>query len=382
MMGLAQFFTQTGYEPARELAGKLVRYFREHASFFGSDGRYLPEEPDNPECPQRAHLHGHAYPLLGMADYATATGDKELLEFVRRGYEYGKSQGEPLMGYFPEFIDPRTKRGSELCGPADMIALGLKLTAAGAADYWDDVDRWTRNMLAEGQLIHCDWMYRVGRGEGHAPIDPTYQTDERVAERNIGAFAGWPSANDFYGAKYNQGHRNIFMHCCTGNGTRTIYYIWQHILHYDAGKLRVNLLLNRASRWADVNSYIPYEGQVDVKVKEPCDLDVRIPEWVQPGDVRVRVDGADREVDFASRYAQVGAVKPGNVATLTFPISERTDSVWIEQDRYALVRKGNEIVAIDPPGQYAPLFQRDHYREDRARWRKIERFVADNPLYW
>jgi hypothetical protein len=225
-------------------------------------------------------------------------------------------------------------------------------------------------------------MHRVGQGEGHAPIDPTYQTDERVGERNIGAFAGWPSANDFFGAKVNQGHRNIFMHCCTGNGTRAIYYIWEHILEYEGGKLRVNLLLNRASRWADVDSYIPYEGRVDVKVKEACDLSVRIPEWVSPGEVRVHVGGADRQVDFTGRYAQVGGVKPGDVAAVTFPIGERTDTVWIEKDRYVLVRKGNEVVGIDPPGRYAPLFQRDHYRTDRARWRKIERFVADDPLVW
>ena len=31
-----------------------------------------------------------------------------------------------------------------------------------------------------------------------------------------------------------------------------MYYIWQHILTYDQGRLRVNLLLNRASDWADV----------------------------------------------------------------------------------------------------------------------------------
>jgi hypothetical protein len=121
---------------------------------------------------------------------------------------------------------------------------------------------------------------------------------------------------------------------------------------------------------------------VDVKVKEACDLSVRIPEWVRPGEVRVQVGGAERQVDFAGRYAQVGAVKPGEVVATTFPIVERTDTVWIEKDRYALVRKGHEIVAIDPPGRYVPLFQRDHYRADRARWHKIERFVADDPLVW
>jgi hypothetical protein len=49
------------------------------------------------------------------------------------------------------------------------------------------------------------------------------------------------------------------------------------------------------------------------------------------------------------------------VATLTFPIFERTAEVWIEKYAYSLVRKGNEVVSIDPPGVTYPLYQRQHY---------------------
>ena len=109
---------------------------------------------------------------------------------------------------------------------------------------------------------------------------------------------------------------------------------------------------------------------------------MRIPEWVTPAEVRVRVNGADREVGWQGRYAQVGEVKPGDVATMTFPIGERTDTVWIEKEKYTLVRKGNDIVAIDPPGRYAPLYQREHYRVDGTRWRAMPRFVSNERVYW
>jgi hypothetical protein len=132
----------------------------------------------------------------------------------------------------------------------------------------------------------------------------------------------------------------------------------------------------------DVDSHIPYEGQVDVRVKQPVDLLVRIPEWVIPAQARVRVNAMDREVSWDGRYAGVGAVKPGDTVTMTFPIEERTDTVWIEKEKYTLVRKGNDVVAIDPPGRYCPLYQRDHYRADATRWRTIERFVSDESIYW
>ena len=377
IQGLAQAYRVMGYEPARELGGKLVRYLRDHGRYYGADGRFLPKQVG--EHPTWVHFQHHVLPMVGMTDFALATDDRELMEFLQKAYEYGRANGEPLTGYFGENLGSEELEHSEICEVANMMAVGVKLAQAGVADNWDDVDRWTRNMFAEGQLTpsYADWLDRFSADQPLSAIDAIYQSSERVAERNIGSFAGWPKANDWY-AGVGPG----IMHCCTGNGTRALYYVWEHIVTYDGGKLRVNLLLNRASRWADVDSHIPYVGQVDVKIKEPVDLSIRIPEWVKPGEVRVQVDGADREVGWDGRYAEVGEVKPGEVATMTFPIAERADAVWIEKEKYTLVRKGNDVVAIDPPGRYCPLYQRDHYRVNTTRWRKIERFVSKEAIYW
>ena len=121
---------------------------------------------------------------------------------------------------------------------------------------------------------------------------------------------------------------------------------------------------------------------MDVLVKQPLDLSVRIPEWVTRGQTRCQVNGIERDLDWDGRYAHVGSVKQGDVATLTFPIVERTDVVHIEKQRFTLVRRGNEVVSIDPPGRYCPLYQRHHYREGTPRWRKINRFVSDNLIDW
>ena len=68
------------------------------------------------------------------------------------------------------------------------------------------------------------------------------------------------------------------------------------------------------------------------------------------------------------------------VATLTFPISERDDVVHVQKRRYALVRKGNEVVVIDPPGKIAPLYQRNHYRANDTRWRKASTFLPEKTI--
>ena len=377
--GLVKVYLGTGYEPALELAGKLVHFFIDVCHGFDDEGRY--------SGGKQAHFHLHTGALQAILEYGVAAGDDSLIELARKGYEYGRAHGETRLGYFPELINSEQLEESELCEVADMIALAIKLTEAGAGDYWDDADRWARNMFAEGQLTTIDWIENLylmhlahqNRLADVPPsgLDPMYTTTENVLERNIGAFAGWPRANDWY-----VGHGIGVMQCCTGNATRAIYYLWENILSHQDGKLRVNMPLNRASRWADVDSHIPYEGKVDVKVKEQVDLAVRIPEWVKPAEARCSVNGGSRTVKWDGRYALLGAVNPGETATVQFPLPERSDTVTIEKENFRILRKGNDVVRIDPPGRWCPLYRRDHYRVNSTRWRTIERFVTDESIHW
>ncbi len=395
IQGLAQYHRVSGYEPAIDLASKLARYLVYHGRYFGPNGEFLPNyagedggrvpekngvqgfEPGWPERHKTdIHFQHHMIPLLGTLDHALAVGDQDLAEFVRKAFEWAKTKGDVIVGYFPENIDHDTPQMSEICEVAGMTGLALKLSAAGLGDYWDDADRWIRNQFSEGQLKRADWAYRVAAHEPPTKLDPVIQTGEGVPERNIGAFAGWPSANDWLGRGPG------IMHCCTGNGTRALYYIWEHMLSYDQGTLSVNLLLNRSSPWADVHSHIPYTGQIDVAMKKPCKLRVRIPEWTQPGDVSCSVNGERRPLNWEGRYALIGEVQAKGQVTVTFPIAERTIETEIERSPYTLVLRGNEVVRIDPAGKHCPLYQRDHYRNEDTRWRKMTRFVTPRVLRW
>ena len=144
----------------------------------------------------------------------------------------------------------------------------------------------------------------------------------------------------------------------------------------------VNLLMNHASRWADVDSFLPYQGRVEVRPKVEADLDIRIPEWVAPGEAACAVNGARRELAWDGRYAQVGPVGASDRVTLAFPIGERTDVVYVEKHRYVLTRRGNDVVDIDPPGRYCPLYQRRHYRDGEPRLRSVTRFVSSEHVDW
>ena len=204
IQGLMQYFKATGYEPAVELAAKLARYVRLHAQYYEPDGTPLAASLDRlwfqrfyavQHARHGGHGNAHCMGLLSVLEYAGMVNDGECLAFVRTGYEWMKAHGSSLVGFFPELFLPGYDR-SESCVNADMIAMALKLTIAGAGDYWDDADRWARNHFLESQLIDPTWVLRLSERSPAHKVAPN-ETSDHVAERNVGAFAGWSTGNNF-----------------------------------------------------------------------------------------------------------------------------------------------------------------------------------------
>ena len=197
------------------------------------------------------HFHSHSVSLVVMLDYADRSEGSGTDRLRQEKLRMLQDEGcYALTGFFPESAIPDYP-SCETCEIADMIALSLELTRLGVGDYWDDADRWVRNQFAENQLTpeKCTQITGLGQRLGlpvkHA--EGYFATDDHVAERNIGAFAGWASANEWFDDEMRRKQRGGIMHCCTGNAAQTVYYLWKRMQEYDGSRLRLNLLLNRAS---------------------------------------------------------------------------------------------------------------------------------------
>jgi hypothetical protein len=376
--GAAMYYKLTGYEPARQLAAKLSNFMRFHNGYFGPNGEFT--------SPNHNHFHSHTHSMLGMLEYATAVNDKELLGFLKKSYEWARTSdagSNTVVGFMPETAEPNHPLG-EGCCIGEMVALAVNLSAYGVGDYYEDAERWIRNHFDETQLTPIRAIDFIRWGEAMEKRKLLYnETDDRVAERNIGSFAGWPSGNEWVDRKDNGKYDNLTMQCCTGNCTLAVYYAWKYILDYKDGRLRVNMLLNRASRWADVYSYIPYEGQVDLKMKMTCkNVLVHAPEWIPTGSDQITAEVDDRPVAFSwnSRYIDLGKIKKGKLVQIKFPIGERMQKERIGGVDYTLLIKGNTVISIDPPGKHSPLYQREYYLKNYTPWRKVTRFVSDEHI--
>ena len=203
------------------------------------------------------------------------------------------------------------------------------------------------------------------------PVQPWAHED---VERCIGGFTGSALANDF----------GLYMThaCCTGNAARTLYWIWDSILTKEDDRVRVNLLLNHASPWLDVDSYLPYEGKVVLKIKEAQGITVRVPEWTEHKGVTCKVNGKEHESAWSRSYVELKDLKPGDAVTVEFPMREKTMFSVIGDKPYKLALKGNTVVDIDPEGEICPLYQRDLYKQDQAPVKKVTRFVSRETILW
>jgi hypothetical protein len=393
IQGLTQYYKVTGFEPARKLAAGLTAFGMGHAEYYDEQGRFLFSSverdallksdrmqrnyPEAKDAKLGGHFHNHTIGALSMLEYGLAAHDRNVLEFVNSGYTWAKTQGSSRVGFFPELIINHRYLTCESCEVADMIAIGVKLAEAGVGDYWDDIDRWVRNTFAEQQLTDGKWFYELARTQPTKPVAYN-ETADRVAERNLGAFAGWASGNEWAAVIGIQ-------QCCLGNSARALYYVLQGMVQRQDQGLRVNLLLNRATPWADVYSHVPYEGRVELKIKMPCNqVAVRAPEWCPQGSPELvcRANGALRQIAWEGRYVNAGHAGPGDRLVFIFPIAERTVKETIGDVAYTLTLKGSTVTSIDPPGRYGALYNRAYFRQPQAPFKKVQRFVPDETIVW
>ncbi|MAG36368.1 MAG: hypothetical protein CL878_09005 [Dehalococcoidia bacterium] len=352
--GAGLVYRLTGYEPALELSRGLARWALARV-FTDPDGRW-----------DIYHFHHSLYALIAVCTYASVANDRAALERVDACYRWAREMGDPLIGYYSECMpgsDPYLERQGntvETCEVADMVWLALSLTRAGIGDYWDDVDRWVRNVYAEAQILDADFLQSVP--ESYFTTEPAtrlYQDTRDIAQRSVGSFFGWMRANDGlnveqteHGPKLRRG----IMHCCTANGARTLYFVWDSMVTKQADEVRVNLLLNRASPWLDVDSYLPVEGKVILRIKDAPNVAVRMPAWCNPAQVGVRVAGQARRVLVEGQLVRIGWLQPGDEVALTFPVPERSLHRVIGEIPYKLVVRGSNVVSIDPAGVAYPLY--------------------------
>lgn len=368
--GLVAGFNLTGDAEALEHAARLARFCRKPTMW--SHDTEEQSTPPNEHGIFTGHFHGNVSSLIALLKLAIATDDMPLKQLVREGYEHARRHGVIRLGFLPSWIKPLMGRRkfsclecNEGCGAANFVILGVHLSTAGLGDYWDDVDSMVRNHFIELQMTDLALMRKAGAGNDH--------------DDTLKGFIG-----GFTQTSLTVNHASTVYGCCTGNGSRALFYAWEGITRFDGRTATVNLFLNRVSPWMDIASYLPYEGRVELTNKKAECAGVRIPGWVDPTKITCDINGRKTPASKSGNYLLFTGLKPGDKIALQFPVGERVERYTIGETTYTATMRGSTVVAIsnrmtDLPehANKYPLFAREHMKAQTVSMKKSMRFVAD-----
>ncbi len=398
--GFMRWYKHSGDERMLNVSRKLANFIT-LPKFWGAA---VETEPSY--GPTRAHWWGHFHGTLkalrGILEYALVADDYRIKSFVRDGYEWGHHHIQPRLG-----LD----NCPEGCTFADLVALGIQLSDAGVGDYWDDVDHVVRNALCEAQVTNLEGLHHIAEVSPErpkdaawgAPFDWRFQTGtlyaplpgqedtDRVLERSIGAFAC-----NLLGGRYQSPWQ---MHCCTANGNQAFYYAWEAAVREQGESAVVNLWYNRFSPWLDLESYLPYEGKLVLRMKQARRVSIRIPGWVRRSQLVCLVNGVPVTPDRMGAYIAFNSLPAGAVITLQFPLERETATLPLPTMNARQFRgvaqvtatfKGSTCIGLAEPEEdvrgmqpaWVPIFQRPDYQQDHAPMIETPYRVVERPIRW
>jgi hypothetical protein len=178
--------------------------------------------------------------------------------------------------------------------------------------------------------------------------------------------------------------------CCSANGAIGLYYAWHGITRFNHGVATVNMFLNRASDWVDIDSYLPYEGRVVIRNKKARSLHVRIPYWLDVDEVKCFLDDEEVEPTKVGLYLVFENLsgeglfnRKKNVIRIEFPIHTTTSEYRFLDRNYHLTFRGGTVVNVAPRSKDEGIYQYYVYENPMPSvtpMHTVTRFVADRVL--
>lgn len=359
---LVFYYEQTGDVEALELARGYAQCFIDlHPESFHDFA---------PRVTIGYNTHAFMYGLAGIIRCGRLTGSQKFISWSKHHYDEIMRELGTEMGWvaeqFPAAGLGKIIQSAETCTVADAIDVAIQLAQCGYPEYWGKAERLTRNYLVEAQLTDVSWMINTQKKQ-----DDFQSTYDNVPERIKGCYVGWGAPNDFVDPKARRWR--AIQNCCGPHGVFGTYMVWSSIVTYKEScevtgnsGVYVNMAINRDSQYAQVKSYLPFEGRVDITMHQRNDLFVRIPEWVDSTAIKVQINGMDVDVKLSAGYIELGEVEVGSLVVVRYPLRRCTTREEIEGTVYTLSWKGDTVVAIEPGGTIAPMFQRSYMKDNEA----------------
>lgn len=332
MLALARYLEDVGDPVCEGLLERLTVFVLRESGTFAPDGSYY----------GHTHSGGILTSAAAILRRAIHKGDAGRIEFMKKVLDWTLVYCSSW-GWVPDGLGCPDPSG-ETCSLVD--ALHFLLVAARHLDpvYYEIIERFARNQLIENQYRDPDMALPAG----------DFPNRQAVTRAVNGSWASWSLPNSL-----DNGLQSI-EGCCLGAGIRGCFLVWDSTIELRGDTVYVNMAFSRNSPWAEIISYMPYTGQIDILMHGFHNLQVRIPSWVSIDDLAVMVNG--QPVRFAldaHRYVHIDQLNCGDVVSLQFPLNTVVEEETVSDMVYTVKWRGDTVVGIEPVGARYPLYQRE-----------------------
>jgi hypothetical protein len=348
IMPLIEYGRTTGNSDAIKLAERYANHvLRVSDSFRFDEGGNFKDFGD-----EALHVHSVGATISGLILLGTELGRRDLVEQGRALYENGLKWIGNEFGWIPESNpnSPVNRRRRMLrqttcegCCVTDYIEAALYLGRAGYPECWAEAERYVRNHLFESQITTVSWV----KSKGSVDMQP----------RVLGSSSARSSPNRLFDLFHPSGP----IGCCSEAMVRALHLAWKHGLEETQGAVWANLLFDRDTPFAKLETGLPSKGQVRVTMKRDGDLYIRVPDWARPT-ISYQPSEIAASAAWKGPFQRLSSLKKGQTVEMNFRLL-RSSREWLHSIMGITYRSdwlGDTVISISPRGNCFPLYERTY----------------------
>jgi hypothetical protein len=337
---LVKYYRATGYAPALKLA--LMLKNKAVAEFYLEDGDYTAERFIT------RHSHSVTCVMSSLAQLADLLHDAALLHRLKRFYDKGLWKLRDEIGWSPESVFQANTDHGEMNNSGDILETALILGRWGYPEYYHDAERMLRCHILPGQLRDISFIKNSPNPTGEDRL-------RDIARRHRGAF-GFPAPYGHLSIGDGRGGAIQFNMDIVGGTVGSLVEAYREATRLDSAGHWVNLLFDHATDAIVVKSPYTHES-LEIILRKPSPLWVRIPPWVDRR--QIRIEGTDEKPIWHGSYLFFARPPVGKPVAIRFPLAgqEITLSGRVHIKPIKVRLRGDAVTAMENHGANLIFFE-------------------------
>jgi hypothetical protein len=331
---LVKLYKATDMEEALQLAIRLKNYAFEFV---------LNEEGQYNVLKFGSHTHSTTAMISSLAQLGEVLNDASIFQRIIAFMQNGLSQiaiGE--LGWCIENYTREDHYG-EINNTSDIMETCLILGKQGHTSYFQQAERILRSHFLPSQLRDCSFI-----PEWDVPDEAFHHKLRRA----YGAF-GFPCP---YGHEYEEDGWISFNWDIVGGGVGGLCEAYRDKLTKSSGLYSVNLHFDHQDEDVEVISPYTNADVMDITVKRPATIRVRLSDWVVRGELEIKSAQSDIHTEFSDDWLYIFGMQENSKIHIRFPMHIETKEYAFGSNVFTFRWRGDSVEAADNLGRRLCFF--------------------------